>query len=304
MSIFYLLFFHLILSSDVWICAFRIQLPGLRPAVVNKTAIDLVSPQSAARVNQDKLHFSQQPRIGARFAVPGNTAQQTDAKTQLSTRPLRIIISGAPASGKGTQCELIATKFGVVHLSTGEILRSAMRQNTPLGQEVRVYMDHNRLVPDDIMIRLVSERLQQPDCSTHGWVLDGYPRTKSQAESLLQSGIKPDCFILLEVPQDILLERATGRRTDPVTGKVYHVRFSPPQHKHIADRLIHRHDDTAEKIITRLKDYQHHTAVVRTYFEDVLVKVNGNASKEEISKSILGTLSRIQTSIAAGVGVK
>lgn len=215
-----------------------------------------------------------------------------------SNQPMRVVVYGPPASGKGTQCEIIAKQFGVVHLSTGEMLRAAMRDNTPLGEEVRSYMDQSKLVPDDIMIRIVTERLAQEDCTKRGWVLDGYPRTENQAKALLSSGVKPDRFILLDVPQRILLERVEGRRSDPLTGKVYHLKFNPPESAEVAQRLIQRHDDTTEKMQVRLRDYDAHTAPVRAYFGDMLLTVNGSVgSRESIARTIFDALSdgRVQS---------
>lgn len=154
-------------------------------------------------------------------------------------------------------------------------------------------MEQSKLVPDDIMIRVVNERLQQPDCVKNGWVLDGFPRTKVQAEAMLKNGMVPDCFILLDVPQEVLVERVVGRRSDPLTGKVYHLKFNPPKDQQILQRLIQRHDDTAEVIVTRYRDYQLHTHEVRSYFEEMVITINGNTSKEIISSSILKALHKV-----------
>ena len=130
----------------------------------------------------------------------------------------RLIISGAPASGKGTQCEKIIEEFKVPHLSTGDMLRAAVKAGSPLGKEAKAYMDGGKLVPDSLVINLVKEKLATPECVNGGWLLDGFPRTAEQAKALQQANINPDKVILLDVPDSALIERVTGRRTDPVTG--------------------------------------------------------------------------------------
>ncbi len=130
----------------------------------------------------------------------------------------RLIISGAPASGKGTQCEKIIEEFKTPHLSTGDMLRAAVKAGSPLGKEAKAYMDAGKLVPDSLVINLVKEKLASPECVNGGWLLDGFPRTGEQAKALQQANINPDKVILLDVPDSALIERVTGRRTDPVTG--------------------------------------------------------------------------------------
>jgi adenylate kinase len=133
----------------------------------------------------------------------------------------RLIISGAPASGKGTQCEKIIEEFKVPHLSTGDMLRAAVKAGSPLGKEAKAYMDAGKLVPDSLVINLVKEKLATPECVNGGWLLDGFPRTGEQAKALQQANINPDKVILLDVPDAALIERVTGRRTDPETGTAW-----------------------------------------------------------------------------------
>ena len=137
-----------------------------------------------------------------------------------ATKVHRLIISGAPASGKGTQCEKIIEEFKVPHLSTGDMLRAAVKAGSPLGKEAKAYMDAGKLVPDSLVINLVKEKLATPECVKGGWLLDGFPRTGEQAKALQQANINPDKVILLDVPDAALIERVTGRRTDPETGTV------------------------------------------------------------------------------------
>jgi len=207
----------------------------------------------------------------------------------------KIIIAGAPAAGKGTQCEIITQTFGVVHLSTGDILREAVKQGTDLGLKAKAYMDGGQLVPDDLMINVISERLKQKDCIERGWLLDGFPRTGAQAEALTAAGQIPDCFVLLDVPQEVLVERVTGRRTDPVTGKIYHTKFAPPEDKEIESRLVQRSDDTAEKVVIRYKEYQAHIKAVRSFYEEKIITIDGSKDKNDISDDVIHSLARVLT---------
>ncbi|KAK3006350.1 hypothetical protein RJ639_017860 [Escallonia herrerae] len=160
---------------------------------------------------------------------------------------LKIMISGAPASGKGTQCELITKKYGLVHIAAGDLLRAEIAAGTENGRRAKEYMEIGQLVPNEIVVMMVKDRLSQPDSEEKGWLLDGYPRSSSQATALKEFGFEPDLFILLEVPEEILVERVVGRRLDPVTGKIYHLQYSPPETEEIAARLTQRFDDTEEK---------------------------------------------------------
>ncbi len=137
------------------------------------------------------------------------------------SKPRRLIISGAPASGKGTQCENIVEEFYIPHLSTGDMLRAAVKSGSALGAQAKEYMDAGKLVPDSLVISLVKERLAAADCVSRGWLLDGFPRTGEQAKALQQANINPDKVILLDVPDSALIERVTGRRADPETGTLH-----------------------------------------------------------------------------------
>ncbi|KAL0351356.1 UNVERIFIED_CONTAM: Adenylate kinase, chloroplastic [Sesamum calycinum] len=161
--------------------------------------------------------------------------------------PLRVMISGAPASGKGTQCELITKKYNLVHIAAGDLLRAEVAAGTENGKRAKEFMERGQLVPDEIVVMMVKERLSEQDSQEKGWLLDGYPRSVSQATALKKFGFDPDIFILLEVPEEILVERVVGRRLDPVTGKIYHLKYSPPETEEIAARLTQRFDDTEEK---------------------------------------------------------
>jgi adenylate kinase len=169
--------------------------------------------------------------------------------------PHKIIIAGAPASGKGTQCEFIREEFGVVHLSTGDMLRAAVKAGTPVGLEAKGYMDSGKLVPDSTIINVIVERLKESDCVEKGWLLDGFPRTGAQAEALAAAGAVPNVVLFLNVADELLVERVVGRRTDPETGIIYHLKYKPPPADVPVERLQHRSDDTEEKVKVRLEQF-------------------------------------------------
>ena len=220
-----------------------------------------------------------------------NTSQQRSieqSSPKKKVNPFKVIIAGAPAAGKGTQCDVIQSQFGLVHLSTGEILRKAVLESTPVGQIAKPFMDKGQLVPDHIVINLILERIQREDCLTRGWLLDGFPRTEIQAEALKNANIVPDVFLLLDVPnENILVERVTGRRIDPITGKIYHMKFKPPENEEIANRLIQRSDDTEEKIRVRYNDFKSHIDNIQSSYEDKIIHVDGSLSPDEVSKMII-----------------
>jgi len=177
-------------------------------------------------------------------------------------------------------------RYGVVHLSTGDMLRAAVADGTDVGLAAREYMDSGRLVPDEVIIGVVKDRLAQPDCQTKGWLLDGFPRTPAQADALSNAGITADCFLLLSVPDSILVERVCGRRTDPETGKIYHLTFSPPEDDVVASRLVQRTDDTEEMVRVRLEQYHANVEAVKGRYADIGVEVDGSKSPEQVSELI------------------
>ena len=229
--------------------------------------------------------------------MEGLSTESELATEEKSADPLKIIIAGAPAAGKGTQCENIKDDFNVVHLSTGDILRAAVKEGSELGVKAKEYMDNAQLVPDELITNVVCERLKQSDCKEKGWLLDGFPRTLAQAEALEGAGMSPDCFLLLNVPQEILVERVTGRRTDPDTGKIYHMKFSPPpsDDEALLSRLVQRSDDTEEKIVVRYQDFLTHVSSVKACYEGICVEVDGTQSPAAVAKVISDALSEAQT---------
>ncbi|RLN59968.1 hypothetical protein BBJ28_00003587 [Nothophytophthora sp. Chile5] len=211
--------------------------------------------------------------------------------------PPRLIITGPPASGKGTQCELLVQALHVVHLSTGDMLRQAIRDASTLGQKAQHYMDEGQLVPDDLIVDVVLERLAQPDCQARGWLLDGFPRTAVQAQALLaarggESSPKttPDCVLVLDVPDDEVVKRIAGRRVDPLTGKTYHVNFNPPPAE-VADRVIQRSDDTEETVRTRLEQFHAHSDAVVTALGGVceVVRADGTRAVDQVAEQLLAS---------------
>lgn len=210
-----------------------------------------------------------------------------------NSRPMRIMISGAPASGKGTQCELIKEKYGLVHIAAGDLLRAEISSGSENGKRAKEYMDKGQLVPDEIVVMMVRDRLLQPDSQEKGWLLDGYPRSLSQAIALKDFGFQPDLFILLEVPEELLVERVVGRRLDPVTGKIYHLKYSPPENDEIASRLTQRFDDTEEKVKLRLQTHHQNVEAVLSMYEDIIVEVDGSALKQDVFAQIDKAISKL-----------
>lgn len=211
--------------------------------------------------------------------------------------PLKVMISGAPASGKGTQCEMIVRKYGLVHISTGDLLRAEVAAGSEIGKKAKEYMDNGRLVPDEIVTDMVVSRLSRQDVREKGWLLDGYPRSFAQAQSLEKIKIRPDIYIMLEVPDEILIDRCVGRRMDPVTGKIYHLKNFPPQTEEIAARLITRPDDTKEKVKSRLETYKQNTEAILATYLDLLNKVDGNRSREVVFSEIDSLLLSVQENV-------
>lgn len=207
--------------------------------------------------------------------------------------PPRLIIAGAPASGKGTQCEIIKDKYGVVHLSTGDMLRAAVAAGTDVGKQAKDFMDAGKLVPDEVIIGVVKDRLDESDCVESGWLLDGFPRTPAQAEALADAGVSADCFIFLNVPDDVLVERVVGRRTDPETGKIYHMTFSPPEDEEVLARLEQRSDDTEEKVKVRLEQFHANVDAVKGSYTDIAVEVDGTKKPDEVSATIVEAIDAV-----------
>ena len=206
-----------------------------------------------------------------------------------------IILHGAPGSGKGTQSAFLIRDFGLVQISTGDILRAAVKEGTTLGRNAERYMKDGKLVPDEVIIGIMQERLKEPDAK-NGCILDGFPRTIQQADELERMlkdlGTVVHSVVSLEVPDDVLLDRITGRWSCPRCGKVYHSTFSPPRESKICDddntALIQRADDTLETMSKRLTVYHETTALLTSYYEKlgILRLVDGTQSPEEVYQVI------------------
>ena len=207
---------------------------------------------------------------------------------------MRMILVGPPGAGKGTQAARLVDRFHITHISSGDMLRPAVKQATRLGVEADGYMKAGKLVPDAIVIGMILERVAQPDCA-NGFMLDGFPRTTRQAEALDQAmrdaGVALDAVVLIEVPDHLLEERAVGRRTDPVTGTIYHLKYNPPPVE-IAGRLIHRADDTTEAVTTRVAKYHSDTAPIVPFYArtGILKRVDGVGDPDTITQRIAAAL--------------
>jgi adenylate kinase len=207
---------------------------------------------------------------------------------------MNLIFIGPPGAGKGTQAETIVRACGIAQVSTGDIIRAAIRSQTALGIEFKKYADAGVLVPDDLVNRLVEARLVQPDCAA-GFLLDGFPRTIPQADwlqqSLAKSGLRLEHVLVLDVADSAILERITGRRSDPITGHIYHLHFDPPP-PHIVDRLVHRPDDTEAVLSKRLREYHDKTAPLVDYYErlGLVRRIDAVGSLHDVSRRILTVL--------------
>ena len=206
-------------------------------------------------------------------------------------RPLRLVIAGPPASGKGTQCEHIVRRYGVVHISTGDILRAEVKAGTANGREAKRCMDGGGLVPDALITKMVIARIGRSDVRMRGFLLDGFPRTAAQAKSL-SAVTDVDAFVLLHTPDDILVGRAVGRRLDPVTGVIYHLSYKPPPTNDAAltARLVHRSDDTAETVGKRLATYHGTIGPIRAHFDGCLTLVDANRAPAVVAVGIFAAL--------------
>jgi adenylate kinase len=184
---------------------------------------------------------------------------------------MRVILLGSPGSGKGTQAKFISEKFGIPQISTGDMLRAAVRAGTPLGLEARKIMDAGQLVSDHLILGLIKERIVAPDCNK-GFLLDGFPRTIAQADGLETMGIAPDHVIEIDVPDEAIVERMSGRRVHPESGRTYHIVFNPPRQEGMDDEtgepLIQRDDDREQTVRHRLQVYHEQTRPLVDYYQN------------------------------------
>jgi len=220
---------------------------------------------------------------------------------------MRLILLGAPGAGKGTQAQFICEKFGIPQISTGDMLRAAVKAGTELGVAAKKIMDAGGLVSDDIIIGLVKDRLTQPDCSK-GYLFDGFPRTIPQAQAMKDAGVPIDYVLEIDVPFDAIIDRMSGRRVHPASGRTYHIKFNPPKVEGkddvTGDALIQRDDDKEETVRKRLQVYNDQTRPLVDYYSSWAAeanssdkvkapayhKVSGTGSVEDITISIFASL--------------
>ncbi|MFB5763444.1 adenylate kinase [Paenibacillus medicaginis] len=212
---------------------------------------------------------------------------------------MNILIMGPPGAGKGTQADVIVNEFGIPHISTGDAFRLAMKLGTPIGVKAKEYIERGELVPDDVTIGIVEERLQQPDCEK-GFLLDGFPRTLAQAEALDEIlgrlSTKLDHVVDLKVDRDRLMARITGRRICKTCGATYHMIFNPPKVEGICDKdggeLYQRSDDNEESVGKRLDEYSNKTAPLLTFYENkgLLRQIDGEQDIDAVSNDIVSLL--------------
>ena len=184
---------------------------------------------------------------------------------------MKLILLGAPGAGKGTQANFICQKYGIPQISTGDMLRAAVKAGTPLGIEAKKVMDAGGLVSDDLIINLVKERIAQPDCA-NGFLFDGFPRTIPQAEAMKEAGVNLDYVLEIDVPFEAIIERMSGRRSHPASGRTYHVKFNPPKAEGVDDitgePLVQRDDDKEETVKKRLEVYSQQTRPLVDYYSN------------------------------------
>lgn len=218
---------------------------------------------------------------------------------------MRIILLGGPGAGKGTQANRIKEKLGIPQISTGDMLRAAVKAGTPLGLEAKKYMDAGGLVPDDVIIGLVKERIQQDDCK-NGFLFDGFPRTIPQAEAMKAAGVKIDYVVDIDVPDAEIIKRMSGRRVHLASGRTYHVVFNPPKVEGKDDvtgePLIQRDDDKEETVRKRLEVYHAQTEPLIGFYKNWQVSGDANAPKYVRIEGV-GSVDSITQAIFKGIGV-
>lgn len=216
---------------------------------------------------------------------------------------MRTILLGPPGAGKGTQAQVIVEQFGIPQISTGDMLRAAVKSGSELGKKVQEVMDSGALVSDDLIIALVKDRIAEPDCA-NGFLFDGFPRTIPQAEALVEAGVAIDQVLEIVVPDEEIVSRLSGRRVHPASGRVYHVVHNPPQTEGVddetGDALIQRDDDTEETVSHRLSVYHEQTEPLVGFYKSLesqsesaprYASVSGTGSVDEISARVMSALS-------------
>lgn len=209
---------------------------------------------------------------------------------------MKIILLGAPGAGKGTQAQFMMNKFGIPQISTGDMFRAAIKEGTELGKQAKALMDEGKLVPDELTVALVKDRIAQPDCA-NGFLLDGFPRTIPQADALKDAGVKIDFVLEFDVPDEVIVERMSGRRVHQPSGRTYHVIYNPPKVEGKDDvtgeALIIRPDDKAETVLDRLAIYHKQTKPLIAYYtaeaeagNTQYFRLDGTRTVEEVSAEL------------------
>ncbi len=212
---------------------------------------------------------------------------------------MNLMVFGAPGAGKGTQAKFLVQKYNIPQISTGDMLRSAIAQKTDMGLEAKKYMDAGELVPDETIIGIIKDRLEEDDCK-NGFILDGFPRTITQAKALDElmksSGKKLDFVLSFDVPDELIIQRIAGRRVCPKCGASYHVEFNPPKTQDICDacgsKLIIRKDDNADTVKNRLLNYHSQTSPLIDFYKDmgVFVRIDGSQELNKVTKDMFDAL--------------
>ncbi|WP_369587630.1 adenylate kinase [Kingella oralis] len=215
---------------------------------------------------------------------------------------MKVLLLGAPGAGKGTQAQFITREFGIPQISTGDMLRAAIKAGTPLGLEAKKIMDAGGLVRDDIIIGMVKERIAQPDCA-HGFLFDGFPRTLAQAEAMVAAGVDLDAVVEIDVPDAAIVERMSGRRVHLSSGRTYHVKYNPPKvagkDDETGEDLVQRDDDKEDTVKKRLAVYHEQTEVLVDFYSKLTgehapryIKVDGTQPVETVKENVITALQR------------
>ncbi|ULJ61919.1 adenylate kinase [Wielerella bovis] len=213
---------------------------------------------------------------------------------------MKILLLGAPGAGKGTQAQFITREFGIPQISTGDMLRAAIKAGTPLGLEAKKIIDAGGLVRDDIIIGMVKERIAQADCQ-NGFLFDGFPRTLAQAEAMVAAGVDLDAVVEIDVPDEVIVERMSGRRVHLASGRTYHLKHNPPKvagkDDETGEDLVQRDDDKEETVKKRLEVYHEQTEVLVSFYSQLsgehaprYIKVNGTQAVDTVREQVLTQL--------------
>jgi len=208
---------------------------------------------------------------------------------------MRLILLGAPGAGKGTQAEILSRKLGIPTVSTGNILRTAIREGTPVGMQAKVLIDAGKLVPDDVIMDIIKERLAQPDCS-EGYILDGVPRTLPQGYAMEEHGIEVDCALSIEIEDEVIVKRMSGRRVCRNCSQPFHLVANPPRKEGVCDlcggELYIRRDDSPETVLSRLETFHRDTEPLKAFYEErgKLKSVDNQSTIEATTAEIFRTL--------------